>query len=285
MVENHNNRQYLASASICIWLRAVPYSYFGHRETNGLAFLSAWRDRVRQARTLKAATLRADLFGARVRSRRTARLWIVSSLFICNACLPCAHADGSVEGSVVIEHMKPATGPGYRVQTKNPVQPPDPETAIVFLETDDGRYPGVRADQVIRISQKGYQFRPAVIAVQTGSRVVFPNQDDEFHNVFSYSRAKRFDLGRFRKDEKSPVLTFDKPGLVKVYCEIHKHMRNLLLVLDTPWFTTSDERGRFVLNNVPAGNYLLKAFLPSERVLQVRVSITDGKTTVANLTR
>ena len=49
--------------------------------------------------------------------------------------------------------------------------------------------------------------------------------DDEFHNVFSYSRVKRFDLGRFRKDENSPVLTFEKPGLVKIYCEIHKHMQ------------------------------------------------------------
>ena len=220
-----------------------------------------------------------------MRSRRIVHLWIVAILFACNPWLPCAHADGSVEGSLVIEPMKPATGPGYRVQTKNPIQPPDPEAAIVFLETDTGSYPGARTDQVVRISQKGYQFRPAVIAVQTGSRVSFPNQDDEFHNVFSYSRAKRFDLGRFRKDEKSPVLIFDKPGLVKIYCEIHKHMRNLLLVLDTPWFTTSDERGRFVLNNIPAGEYWLKAFLPSERMLKVRVSITDGKTTVVNLTR
>ena len=217
--------------------------------------------------------------------RSSFRVWIICGLLACNAWLPCAHADGLVEGSVVIEPMKPATGPGYRVQTKNPVQPPDPQVAIVFLETNDGSYPRARVDQVVRISQRGYQFRPAVLAVQTGSRVVFPNQDDEFHNVFSYSRAKRFDLGRFRKDESSPVLTFDKPGLVKVYCEIHKHMRNLVLVLDTPWFTTSDAQGRFVLKNVPAGDYWLKAFLPSERILKVRVSIADGKASVVNLAR
>jgi plastocyanin len=217
--------------------------------------------------------------------RSSFRVWIICGLFAGNAWLPCAHADGLVEGSVVIEPMKPATGPGYRVQTKNPVQPPDPQVAIVFLETNDGSYPRARVDQVVRISQRGYQFRPAVLAVQTGSRVVFPNQDDEFHNVFSYSRAKRFDLGRFRKDESSPVLTFDKPGLVKVYCEIHKHMRNLVLVLDTPWFTTSDAQGRFVLKNVPAGEYWLKAFLPSETILQVRVSIADGKASVVNLAR
>lgn len=217
--------------------------------------------------------------------RPLSHLWIICGLLACAAWLPCARADGSVEGSVVIEPMKPATGPGYRVRTKNPVQPPDPQVAIVFLERDDGSYPKARVDPVVRISQSGYQFRPTVIAVQTGSRVVFPNQDDEFHNVLSYSRPKRFDLGRFRKDEKSPVVTFDQPGLVKIYCEIHKHMRNLLLVLDTPWFTTSDAQGRFVLSNVPAGEYWLKAFLPSEKILQARVSIADGKTTTVNLTR
>ena len=242
-------------------------------------------DRAIQSRTLTAATPGAVLPGPRLLSRSIAHLWIISGLFACDAWLLCAHADGSVEGSVVIEPMKPATGPGYRVQTKNPIQPPDPEVAIVFLETDDGSYPKARMDQVVRISQRAYQFRPAVTAVQTGTRVVFPNQDDEFHNVFSYSRVKRFDLGRFRKDEKSAVLTFEKPGLAKIYCEIHKHMRSLLLVLDTPWFTTSDAQGRFVLNNVPAGDYWLKAFLPSERVLQARVSIADGKTTAVNLAR
>ena len=242
-------------------------------------------DCVIQSRTFTATTPGVVLLGPRILSRSIAHFWLIFGLITGDAWLHCAHADGSVEGSVVIERMKPATGPGYRVQTKNPVQPPDPEVAIVFLEKDDGSYPRARLDQVVRISQKGYQFRPAVTAVQTGSRVVFPNQDDEFHNVFSYSRVKRFDLGRFRKDEKSAVLTFEKPGLVKVYCEIHKHMRNLLLVLDTPWFTTSDAQGRFLLNNVPAGDYWLKAFLPSEKMLQVRVSIADGKTATVNLAR
>jgi plastocyanin len=216
--------------------------------------------------------------------RPFSQLSILLGLFACNAAMPCAHADGSVEGSVVIEPMKPATGPGYRVQTKNPVQPPDPQVAVVFLERDEGSYPKARVEPVVRIAQSGYQFRPTVTAVQTGSRVTFPNQDDEFHNVFSYSRSKRFDLGRFRKDEKSPLVTFDRPGLVKIYCEIHKHMRHLLLVLDTPWFTTSDAQGRFVLNNVPAGEYWLKAFLPSEKILQTRVRVADGKMTTVNLT-
>ena len=103
------------------------------------------------------------------------------------------------------------------------------------------------------IGQQGYQFRPGISAVRTGTQVAFPNHDDEFHNVFSYSRAKRFDLGRFRKDEQSPLITFDQPGLVKIYCEIHKHMRSLLLVLDTPWFVETDTDGRFQLDARSAG--------------------------------
>ncbi len=194
-------------------------------------------------------------------------------------------AGGTVQGMVIIESMKPATGPGYKAQTKNPVQPPDPQLAIVYLEREDGKYPKPDADQVRRIGQAGYQFRPGVSAVQTGGRVMFPNRDDEFHNVFSYSRAKRFDLGRFRKDETSPTVTFDKPGLVKIYCEIHKHMRSLLLVLDTPWFIATDAQGHFELSNIPAGEYRLKAFLPSEVTLESRVSIAEGKIINVNLAR
>lgn len=209
--------------------------------------------------------------------RSSLSLQVIFTLLAVHGWLSCAHAEGSVEGSVALEPMQSSAPPGYRVQTKNPIEPPDPQVAIVYLEKDDGQYPRARTGEVLRIGQRGYQFRPAVTAVQTGSQVAFPNQDDEFHNVFSYSKNKRFDLGRFRRDEKSPVLTFDKAGVVKIYCEIHKHMRNLLLVLDTPWFTTSDAQGRFVLSDIPAGEYSLKAFLPSEKVLQTRVSIHDGK--------
>ena len=96
--------------------------------------------------------------------------------------------------------------------------------------------------------------------------------------MFSYSRTKRFDLGRFRKDETSPLITFEQPGLVKIYCEIHKHMRSLLLVLDTPWFTQTDTAGNFTLADVPPGEYRLRLFLPSEESLERRVTIVGGET-------
>ena len=202
-------------------------------------------------------------------------------------CAPAfVQAGGAVSGTVTLAPMKNlALPPGYKVRTKNPIEQPDAPRAIVYLERDDGVYPKVAARQTVTISQQGYQFRPGIAAVQTGGQVSFPNRDEEFHSVFSYSSAKKFDLGRFRMDEASPPVTFDKPGLVKIYCEIHKHMRNLLLVLDTPWFTQTDAAGAFELANVPAGDYRIKALLPSEDVLESRVTVVDGETVPMALVR
>lgn len=196
-----------------------------------------------------------------------------------------ARAGGSVEGALVLDQPKPVqTSPTYKPQTKQPIEKPDQFVAVVYLENKIRSYPAPDA-HVIKIEQKGYQFRPAITAVQTGSRVLFPNMDEEFHNVFSYSKTRRFDLGRFRREDDSPAITFDKPGVVKIYCEIHQHMRCILLVLDTPWFAHTDSQGRFKLRNVPAGDYTLKAFLPSERILETPVTITDGQTTKIELKR
>ena len=70
-------------------------------------------------------------------------------------------------------------------------------------------------------------------------------------------RAKRFDLGRYRPDERPiPSQVFDRPGLVTLRCDIHEHMRALILVLDTPHFVVTGEDGRFRLADVPAGRYV-----------------------------
>lgn len=196
-----------------------------------------------------------------------------------------AAGSATVTGTVTLEPMEqPPVGAHYRGRTRAPILDPEPPRAIVYLVSDDGRYPAERRDGAISIRQKGYQFRPAVAAVQVGGEVTFPNRDDEFHNVFSYSPVKRFDLGRYRKGEETPPVTFDEPGVVRVYCEIHKHMRALLLVLETPWFTATDHQGRFELSGVPAGRYSIRAFLPSEKTLESRVTLPPGGSVRVDMT-
>ena len=116
--------------------------------------------------------------------------------------------------------------------------------------------------------------------IQVGTKVEFPNQEkDTYHNIFSYSPAKRFDLGRYRPDEKPvPSVVFDVAGLVTLRCDIHEHMRGLILVLATPHFVVTDESGHFRLSGLPAGHYTLKAWIDSRTTREHAVDLSSGST-------
>src|SRR5207253_10354226 len=89
-------------------------------------------------------------------------------------------------------------------------------------------------------------FIPPLLPVQVGTTLEFPNLDDTYHSIFSYSPTKRFDLGRYQPEERPiPSVVFDKPGLVTLRCDIHEHMRGLILVLSTPYFVMTDTDGGF----------------------------------------
>jgi plastocyanin len=187
-------------------------------------------------------------------------------------------AQAVVEGTVSLP--APPAGaaalPRYPGQTIQP-GPPDPPTAVVYLE---GSFPAASTNApALRIlGQKNLQFAPALLPVQKGTTVEFPNYDDLYHNVFSYSKTKRFDLGRYRKDERPAAQLFDKPGVIKLNCEIHEHMRGVILVLDTPYFTKTDTNGHYRLEGLPAGHYPLKAWLNEKTTRQADVDLETGKT-------
>jgi hypothetical protein len=95
--------------------------------------------------------------------------------------------------------------------------------------------------------------------VPVGATVEFPNDDPIAHNAFSLTRENQFDLGLYKKP-KSASWTFDKPGVVRVYCNIHPQMSAIVVVRDSPYYTKANADGSFVLEGVPAGRYAVKAW-------------------------
>jgi plastocyanin len=183
-----------------------------------------------------------------------------------------------VEGHVALPQTRsiPVLNQRYEIAVaKSGALATSPPLAVVYLE---GPFPTPAAPPpVMEMKQKDLTFDPPLLPVQLGTKVEFPNLDDTYHNVFSYSPAKRFDLGRYRADEKPvPFQIFDVAGLVTLRCDIHEHMRALILVLDTPYFTITDAQGYFRLTGLPAGHYRLKAWVDSKTTREQPVELRDG---------
>jgi plastocyanin len=187
-------------------------------------------------------------------------------------------AQASVDGSVALpkSHSAPVMNKRYEIVTKGGVLSTSPPLAVVYLE---GAFPAPAAAPTAQMAQRDMNFVPTLLAVQAGTRVEFPNFDDQYHNIFSYSPAKRFDLGRYRSDEKPvPYVVFDQAGLVVLRCDIHEHMRGIILVLATPYFVLTDPDGRYRLTGLPAGHYTLKVWLDSRTTLERPVDLENGVT-------
>ena len=191
-----------------------------------------------------------------------------------------AFCQAAVEGKVTLPKPEPIEIPPQRYAGQvGDIAPPDPPRAVVYLEGDFPQTSVTSLHTTNELHQKGLQFRPGLLPIQVGSAVIFPNDDDLYHNVFSYSKTKRFDLGRYRKFEKpSPMQVFDRPGVVKLYCEIHAHMRGVILVLDTPYFVATPTNGLYQLRDLPVGHFTLKAWVDEKHVYEKPVDLEAGKT-------
>jgi len=195
-------------------------------------------------------------------------------------CLSLAHgrAESVIEGRVTLPKARtaPVVAKRYEIVTKGGVLAPNPPIAVVWLE---GSFPKPAELPMRQMSQKDLAFVTPLLVVRTGTRVEFPNLDDTHHNIFSFSPIARFDLGRYTKDARPiPSQLFDKSGLVTLRCDIHEHMRGLILVVDTPYFTRTDETGAYRLAGLPAGSYKLKAWLSSKTTLEQPVQLNGSST-------
>lgn len=200
-------------------------------------------------------------------------------LFACAGALAvfASHA-ATIEGRVALPKTRatPVVNQRYYVVANAGVLSTNPPLAVVYVE---GAFPRPATPPVVSMTQKDLTFLPSLLPVQVNTRVEFPNHDDTYHNIFSFSPPKRFDLGRYRADERpAPSVLFDAPGLVTLRCDIHEHMRALILVLDTPHFLITEPDGSFRLTGVPPGRYTVKAWIDSKTTKETPVELTDDGT-------
>jgi plastocyanin len=194
---------------------------------------------------------------------------------------PSAVVRGRVEIGIPASSRRPSSAYTGRTVSAPPLAPgSEARHVVVFLKDAPARpQPPVR----VEIVQRNETFIPRVVAVPVGSTVAFPNADPIYHNVFSLSRAKAFNLGRYprgqSKDER-----FDKPGIVRVFRDIHSHMTATVIVFNHPWFAIPDEGGRFELPSVPVGDLQLTAWHERLGDTTQRIRVEAGRPTVADFT-
>src|SRR5437870_113657 len=145
-----------------------------------------------------------------------------------------------------------------RVELTDQKSAKDNSGVVVWLEPLAGKPPATPPGSAT-VAHKNKTFVPHVVALRTGSKVVFPNLDPFFHNAFSNYDGQIFDIGLHPPGSAREV-TFKRPGVVRLFCNIHPTMSAVIVVLNTPWFAVSNAKGAFRIADVPPGGYRLKFF-------------------------
>ena len=148
---------------------------------------------------------------------------------------------------------------------------------VVYLEGGAGNAPPVTAE----MEQQNRRFSPDLVVVPAGSSVSFPNFDPIFHNVFSLSKPKSFDLGNYPKGQARTV-TFPKPGIVAVYCHLHPNMAGTIVVTPSQFGVRVNAAGQFILADVPPGKYTVVAWHKAGGTFRKTVEVAAGRDAVAD---
>jgi plastocyanin len=187
-----------------------------------------------------------------------------------------------IDGTVIIERRltkRKVTMPvgSYERGVAVPPGSADDSDALAFERAHvvvyiDGGLPA--QPSVATMDQKNKQFGPDLLAISAGSTVSFPNLDPIFHNVFSLSKTKEFDLGNYAKD-KTRSVTFPKPGIVFVNCRLHPNMTAVIVVCPNGFHVIPDANGRFVLSGMPPGVYKIVAWHKTAGFFRQTITVSE----------
>jgi plastocyanin len=193
-----------------------------------------------------------------------------------------AAAGGAIRGRVVFLREVRASDPRPAIADLGMPEahhgmPDDQQVAVVYLETAPRGAFEERPGPTVVLDQRNETFVPHVLAITTGTTVQFLNSDKTYHNVFSLSRPKRFDLGRYPTG-RSKSVRFDRPGIVRVFCEIHSHMSAFILVFAHRHFAVTNARGEYRIEGLPPGTYTVAVWHPvlAAKTRAVRVPDEGG---------
>ncbi|MDX2367042.1 MAG: DUF2012 domain-containing protein [Colwellia sp.] len=161
------------------------------------------------------------------------------------------------------------------------------QNIVIFIEGDN-----LNSSQAYRespnnvaspkVTHKGRKFSPHVLPVVRDTKVDFFNDDSIYHNVFSISKTKAFDLGIY-PENTSQLIRFEKTGLVKIYCNIHPKMTSNILVLNNDFYTKPNDDGSFIIKNIPLGHYTLRVWHELAEAQQYNIEIKEGDNTLDKL--
>lgn len=208
-----------------------------------------------------------------------------AALLLTLACLPAGlsaqAASGIIRGRFVVPN---AENHDRRPALVDPRAPRERvrRPGVVYLEVA----PAAAFEEPVaareRMDQRNETFVPHVLAVRTGTTVDFPNSDRVYHNVFSLSPVRRFDLGRYAVG-RSKAVRFDRPGVVRVFCDIHSHMSAFILVFAHRYYVLTQPDGSWQLPPVPPGTYTVVGWFEGEVRTTRQVTVRPGESTVLDL--